>query len=706
MSRLLEALEEFLARQRQRGRTPAADAVRGFVIEEGEAEGLLAELVAAWDSLGAQGPEAAPYPADARTDLDGLADSAAHQGVYLPLRHARSAFDLSATEYDALLLALAAELDARFGRLFAYLNDHVGHTRPTLGLALQLAAMQRWQDLPSPLDLLDRPLIRDGLVTIEGDGPWPGRALVVPHEIARRLIADRGGEPASVGFEHLPVEVGLLDRLVLPEPVRSATAVWADEARARPQQWACLLIAGSSGSGRATLAHAAASASGLSLVKLRLDAATFKEDLRAARREARWHQAALLLEVTNAKIAWPTAWNVIGNTQRALLVSLPMDAAEEAAQAAPFDTTLIALDEPDATLRRQLWEKMAPLGIELEPKVVGTLASSFRFNPGRIAQVFRRAQSDLRLHSPGERRLTEGTLHAAARSLGRADMGELAQRLPCPYRPEDLIVPPRVKAELDLALAWVRHQVKVLGEWGFEQRVPFGYGLSALFSGPSGTGKTMAAQVLAKRLGLDIYRVDLSRVVSKYIGETEKNLGQLFDESHRSGTILFFDEADALFGKRSEVKDAHDRYANVEIGYLLQRMEEHDGIVVLATNRKQDMDEAFTRHFDITLSFPMPDEAHRLRIREGMFPGTTAREGELDFRGLARRFELSGGEIRNSVIAAAYLAANDGQPITIRHLKQALIRKQRRSGRVIDEKKSSTRCRDALKNSRFPRHPK
>jgi SpoVK/Ycf46/Vps4 family AAA+-type ATPase len=188
----------------------------------------------------------------------------------------------------------------------------------------------------------------------------------------------------------------------------------------------------------------------------------------------------------------------------------------------------------------------------------------------------------------------------------------------------------------------------------------------------------MAAQVLAKQLDLDLYRVHPSRVVSKYIGETEKNLGQLFDESHRSGAILFFDEADALFGKRSEVKDAHDRYANVEIGYLLQRMEEHDGIVIPATNREQDMDEAFTRRFDIIVSFPMPDGAHRLRIWEGMFPSTAERDDELDFSQLAHKFELSGGEIRNAVITAAYLAANEEQPITMGQLKQALIREQKK----------------------------
>lgn len=686
MSRLLGALGEFLARQRQRGRTPAADAVRGFVIEEGEAEGLLAELLEHWEGSPVEHHEDAPYCPDGRAELDALIESAVRQGAYLPLRHAAKAFDLAATEYDALLLALAAELDVRFGRLFAYLNDHVGHTRPTLGLALQLAGMSQPGVTSSPLDLIDRPLLRDGLVELEGDGPLPGRALRVSHSVARRLTSANQGEAESGGCVYSPVEIGLLDRLVLSDPVREATTVWADEVRARSHQMPCLLIAGSLGSGRATLAHAGASAAGLPLVKLTLEASTLEDDLRRARREARWHQAALLLQATDVSIAWSTVWTGVDNVQRALLVSLPPNAAEAAAQAAPFKTTLITLEEPDATLRRQLWETMSPPGVDLDPAVAAMLASSFRFNPGRIAQVFRRAQSDLQLHSPGERRLTDKTLHAAARALGRTYMGELAQRLPCPYQPDDLIVPPRVKAELDLALAWVRHQVKVLGEWGFEQRVPFGYGLSALFSGPSGTGKTMAAQVLAKQLDLDLYRVDLSRVVSKYIGETEKNLGQLFDESHRFGAILFFDEADALFGKRSEVKDAHDRYANVEIGYLLQRMEEHDGIVILATNRKQDMDEAFTRRFDIIVSFPIPDEAHRLRIWEGMFPPTAAREELLEFGPLAHKFELSGGEIRNVVLAAAYLAANEGQPIALRHLKQALIREQRKSGRVIDEK--------------------
>jgi SpoVK/Ycf46/Vps4 family AAA+-type ATPase len=218
-----------------------------------------------------------------------------------------------------------------------------------------------------------------------------------------------------------------------------------------------------------------------------------------------------------------------------------------------------------------------------------------------------------------------------------------------------------------------------------------GRGLTALFSGEPGTGKTMAAQVLARELGLELFRVDLSRLMSKYIGESEKNLSRLFDDAQASGAILFFDEADALFGKRTEVKDAHDRYANLEIGYLLQRMEEHTGTTVLATNRKGDLDEAFTRRFHFILDFPMPRPPERLRIWEGMLPRDAQVEPGLDLDALARDYEVSGGEIRNSVLSAAFIAADAGVPIALRHLKRGLRRELQKSGRVLD-----TRQRRAL----------
>jgi SpoVK/Ycf46/Vps4 family AAA+-type ATPase len=246
------------------------------------------------------------------------------------------------------------------------------------------------------------------------------------------------------------------------------------------------------------------------------------------------------------------------------------------------------------------------------------------------------------------------------------------------------VLPRELLDELDLASAWMRHGRRVFEDWGFGRRIVLGRGLTALFTGAPGTGKTMAAQVLGHDLGLDLFRVDLSRVMSKYIGETEKNLSRLFDEARASGAILFFDEADALFGKRTEVKDAHDRYANLEIGFLLQRMEEHTGTTILATNRFGDLDEAFTRRFHFILHFPMPRPPERRRIWEGMLPREAERDPAIDFDLLAHEYEISGGDIRNSVLTAAFIAAEEGTPIGLRHLKRGLRRELLKTGRVLD----------------------
>jgi SpoVK/Ycf46/Vps4 family AAA+-type ATPase len=206
-----------------------------------------------------------------------------------------------------------------------------------------------------------------------------------------------------------------------------------------------------------------------------------------------------------------------------------------------------------------------------------------------------------------------------------------------------------------------------------------------LFAGPSGTGKTMAAEIIAGELGLELYKIDLSTVVSKYIGETEKNLSRIFTEAETSNAILFFDEADALFGKRSEVKDSHDRYANIEIGYLLQRMEEYEGVVILATNFRKNMDEAFVRRLHFTVEFPFPNAADRRRIWEGIWPADTPRDSTLALDFMAHRFELTGGSIRNIALAAAFLAADDGNVVTMKHLIHGTQREYQKMGKVVAE---------------------
>jgi SpoVK/Ycf46/Vps4 family AAA+-type ATPase len=247
---------------------------------------------------------------------------------------------------------------------------------------------------------------------------------------------------------------------------------------------------------------------------------------------------------------------------------------------------------------------------------------------------------------------------------------------------EDLVLPDRTLQQLQEVADSVRFRYRVHSEWRFDRKLGKNSGISVLFSGLSGTGKTMAASVLARDLNLELYKIDLASVVSKYVGETEKNLNRIFDEAEYSSAVLFFDEADALFGKRSEVKDAHDRYANIEVAFLLQRMEQFSGLAILATNISRNIDSAFVRRIQHVVEFPFPDPAHRERIWRGMFPEEAPLDVDVDFPFLARQFELSGGNIRNVAAAAAFFAAENDRPISMEHLVRATAREFQKLGKL------------------------
>lgn len=683
LARLVTALGEEVRQQRQRGRTPAADAIGGYVIEDGEAEGLVAELIA--DLSDREPPVAARTHPSRASEVGRLAGPAA--GARLPLQHAVRAFDLEPAEYDTLLLAVAVECDARVGRLVAYLNDHAGHTRPTLGLAASLS--RHTGAAPTTVvELVSRPIVTDGLIEIEGDGPLPGVTFRIARSLLPRLT-DRPWADAPEGPAYTAPEPGRLPALVLDVALRERLTTWVDAVR-HDHDGALMLLHGAPGSGRRTLARALASALGIGLVEMDLSAGLAPERLREVRRDARWYDAAAFVKIDDpANAAAPgLLWQLLAPVRRPVFVAIPTAALDAATAAAPRDPIVIEVPEPDGPLRVAIWRALLPRGVEIADADVERLAARFRFNPGHIARAVGRARADLALQPAGARHLDADRLQRAARDVGSAAMGPLAQKLPLPYRPEELIVPAAVRAELDLSVAWVQHQPMVLDRWRFADRLPTGRGLTALFAGEPGTGKTMAAQILARVLGLDLFRVDLSRVMNKYIGETEKQLARLFDEAHAAGAILLLDEGEVLIGKRSEVRDAHDRYANVEIAYLLQRMEQHDGVTVLTTNRMRDIDEAFIRRFHVIIDFPMPDAADRLRIWSGMLPAAAARDADVDLGQLARRFELSGGEIKNAALAAAYVAAAEGTSIHMRHLVQAVRREMRKNGKVVTDRDS------------------
>jgi len=320
--------------------------------------------------------------------------------------------------------------------------------------------------------------------------------------------------------------------------------------------------------------------------------------------------------------------------------------------------------------QHQLW--LSHLGSAAK-KLNGELeviTNQFNLNSSVIRDVCTQALST----SPNDTTLTEaeniGTaLWQACRSQARPQLDELAERINPKSDWNDIVLP---ETQLDLLrdiAAHVRHRTKVYQQWGFADRSSRGLGISALFSGVSGTGKTMAAEVLAQELNLDLYRIDLSSVVSKYIGETEKNLRRVFDAAESGSSILLFDEADALFGKRSDVKDSHDRYANIEVSYLLQRMEAFAGLAILTTNMKSALDQAFLRRIRFVVQFPFPEPAQRAQIWRGIYPSQTPR-GELDMAKLSR-LNIAGGNIRNIALNAAFLAAEDSTQVGMGHLLQA-----------------------------------
>jgi SpoVK/Ycf46/Vps4 family AAA+-type ATPase len=281
-----------------------------------------------------------------------------------------------------------------------------------------------------------------------------------------------------------------------------------------------------------------------------------------------------------------------------------------------------------------------------------------------------------------QKKITLNDLYRACRHQSNQKLSELAVKIEPSYGWEDLVLPDDKVAHLREICSQIKHRYRVFGEWGFDNKLSYGKGLSMLFSGPPGTGKTLAAQVIAGELQQDLYKIDLSGVVSKYIGETEKNLAKIFHEAETSNAILFFDEADALFGKRTEVSDAHDRYANIETSYLLQKMEEYEGVVIMATNLCENMDDAFTRRIGFIVEFPFPDKVSRLKIWQTHFPQEAPLSEHIDFEYLSRELKISGGSIKNIVLNSAFLAAENGDIIGMEHILHGAKREFEKIGKL------------------------
>ncbi len=572
---------------------------------------------------------------------------------------------LSRFEYELLVVAAAPDADLRYQTLFAYAQNDVTRKLPTVSLTLQLLcddADERFERRRA--FAAGAPLFRDRLIRFTDE-------IEVPL-LAQSLRADTRVVDFLLGIDNLDVRLAVCTRRVVPRS--SFRDLHLDDAtRARianliPQLDGSAVIAleGVEGSGRKRIAEAIAAQLGLRLAVFDAAQPMPPDALALLRREALLSGDAVVID-HHERIAAET------------LPAFPAPLFLVTTENRRTDAFTIAVPLPDAASRTLIW--MDALRGDAAPADAEPVAQKFALTPRQIHGAVAAARASAALRAPGQRALTADDLHAGARSQSSDALRKLASRVELKYEWDDVVLPARAIRQLRDVCRAIELRHVVHGEWGLARRIS-GTGVSVLFTGASGTGKTMSASILARELGLEMFRIDLSAVVSKYIGETEKNLERIFTAAQNSNAVLFFDEADALFGRRSEVKDAHDRYANIETAYLLQRMECYDGIVILATNLGRNIDEAFARRMFDTIEFPFPDAAHRQRIWSALLAAGAPVASDADAAFLARRFELSGGNIRNIVIAAAFTAAAAKTPITMRGLILATARELQKIGRL------------------------
>lgn len=632
------------------------------------------------DQLLGRGAQATETGTNRIRELDG--QLAAHETALreranplLPLERLTSSFGLSPTEERVLHIALAAELSLQVRSLLRYFVGEL--RRPMLDRAalegLVYGASGRatlHYELGPRSPLLDRMLLE----TLPGADSFMFEGL----RVSPRLVELATGiERVAPDLEHVLEyrdEPASFDQIVAPQALR-------DQLTGLVQQGGfalapAIVLAGAQGSGRRSLLGAAARAAGKRLLLIQSsalprDPAQFLSTVRGALREATLLDA-LPVFVDIDTIAEADAPD--RTRERALDIALaswrqPIAATAGVGAAQPMKIArgVIVVDVPPLgeANREALWKQVLAGRSDVDTR---QLAARYPVTPGMLMHASNAAST---VAATRDGRISEDDIQLGLRSAMDEAVSTLGTRIDRAQRWEDLVAPREVMDSLKEFISRIQYRRRVFDEWGFADKYTKGLGLSALFTGPPGTGKTMAASLIAGKLALDIYQVDVSRLVSKFIGETEKNLARVFDAAENGQAIILFDEADAMFAKRGEVRSSVDRYANLEVNYLLQRLERFSGIAILTTNLASSIDSAFKRRISFTIEFPMPDEKERARIWQTHLPTRAAVAGDFDFEWLARRHEMSGGHIRNAVLRAAFLAAAESSPIKFDHLKRA-----------------------------------
>lgn len=637
-------------------------------------------------------------PSDARSLLDTVgpelspnSGAAAPAALWSPSKGTLAArlaslFGFGQFELDALLIAFAPEFDLRYERLYAYLQDDVTRKRPTVDLELSLLCANDNERLARRAAFAsDSALLAQGIVCLVSDPnqvhpPLLAQYVKPDEQIVRFLLGDDGLDSRLAACCRIAQPKAIVSKLRVSAETENRVARIACDAEATS---GCYWLHGPQGVGKGDaaqeMAHEAAAAL-LVLDAARVETSDLEGTLRLALREAWFRRAVLYVERTECWLNEPKSAALIAGILRESACATIFGATETLPTEMLGIGRPLAFPVPDTAGRAWCWRAALNASkVKLGVKTVTALAARFRLTPAQISS----AVTDALLRS--SERPQAADFVAAARHQSRHALASVANKIEPRATWDDIVLPADAIAQLRELCDRVDQRDRVFDDWGLGRKLSRGRGTTVLFSGGSGTGKTMAAEVIANALELELYRIDLARVVSKYIGETEKNLERVFAAAEKSNAILFFDEAEALFGKRSEVKDSHDRYANIEIAYLLQKMEDHEGLTILATNMADALDEAMARRLAFHVYFPFPDESARVRLWERAWPAETPVASDVDRCSLARELRLSGGGIRNVALGAAFLAAGNGSVVEAGHIRHAVRREQQKSGHVAPE---------------------
>ncbi|MFD2171202.1 AAA family ATPase [Tumebacillus lipolyticus] len=685
--------------QQQAAAAPAEDLMdpfKGLVVSEQEVYRLLEEPVFTYQDE-ERDDDALIALYSLERQIASRVEQSMADGVFLPFSYLADLFELTPIDQQCLLICLAVEVHRKYEKLYAYLQDDVTCKSPTVDLALKLLTstpheMMQLIERLSPSGTLSTYFF---LAEEEGSpSTLLAKKMRLDPRISRFLLhlGDRDDELGSC-VERFEPEVEL-QPLVWESEVQEQLRRFVDTSLAEQQQ--LFLITGNPGSGkklqvRHLCQHLRKRWLLVNLRQVLQEGRSLPDVLLRAVREAKIQRAALgfsgvhlLLEGEDSAVRKHIFW-LREALERfrgiSFLLSERPWKAPELRQNRIFIE--IALQVPHDLVRRQVWERLSNAYQVAEDLDWWAVAGKFRFTIGQIEHAMAAAKSNAHWQTDVAAPIDLTALHRACYAQVQHNLEKKAVRITPRYTFDQLILPNEQKDNLRNACNQMKYRSVVFGEWGFDRKLSYGKGLSMLFAGPPGTGKTMSAEVIAKELNLEIYKIDLSQVISKYIGETEKNLQEIFSEAQLSSAILFFDEADALFGKRSEVKDSHDKYANVETAYLLQKMEEYEGITILASNFQQNMDEAFMRRINYVIKFPFPDADYRELIWRGMFPQETPLADDLDFRYLADKFQFAGGNIKNIVMSAAFLAVEAGSPVGMMQIIRAIKHELGKTGKLL-----------------------